>query len=967
MATKDQNPYGDETPDVTIKLQKPRPEKELTVPPPVDDKAPLVLGDEPKEGDATVQLDVGDDAPVPITREVPVIPRDFVSEQEALVRQYEINEFNDLGQSSLLQMNDKGETESMVKPIIKGHEPVMQKYDASGKQLLNPTAGILIKHFMGEYLEAPTLEDQAQGLGGAIKSPGLMVGQGVESALRNSLKLLATSLTPEVIQNKFKLVVEDFEKAGLMSDRQFLGGPLGVLGDAEDFEKRRLFSSEDNEWWEDLGAGLVQFTSGLKSVQMIVNTNKLLVPSMVADGLVWDPTKGGLFSLFQMLDLEPGVMQDVIDFMDASKHDPNMGRGILAAEGIIIGGVLKLAGIAAQNKARAKEFLLKFFTPGSAGRKAADPAVTKVAELLSEVKKKWPHKTKSFSDYAKQHGYIEPPTATIEISTAKTPVQKKAENLYESLKAKVVADPNDKQAAEALRDYEINVVQALQKSARGKDNPFEQVAEVVTGKKRKRKILTGIETPTIDEPYAVGGYYKDMDGNLTSRPNVRVPIPDFTPDQRKLFNAIIGRAWKQESMASAQIKAVDAGAPVAKGGHRIYSIFVVTDEKLGKDDSIWVALHEALPDGIDIIFTKKGNGYKIDVLPNFSGQPNATKQQVVDVAKKIFPTQKVGVDDANYFSAEDIDFFNVENAPSVINNFKKELKQDAIQKLKKILGSEREASRYIAGQKSEVAGKLLPNKRKNAERIRSGYRRRIDSIPRAEQSAKQVSQDYRATQSKWYKKHATQSPGGPGRTPPLADVTSSPKFKKWFKDSKVVDEQGKPLVVYHGTEADENFSVFGTAAEDQLGAHFGSKETANTRLKEVGPEFGFYDQRVIPVYLNIKNPLRMGDAGDFENSEQVVEALRTSNLSEAQLAEIINVWKNAVDDLEDFPVKLIRQKIEEFGYDGVVYKNTGEGGGDSYITFHPEQIKSKFNPGTFDPANPNIAAGALAVPTVYDE
>jgi hypothetical protein len=346
------------------------------------------------------------------------------------------------------------------------------------------------------------------------------------------------------------------------------------------------------------------------------------------------------------------------------------------------------------------------------------------------------------------------PTATIEISTTKTPVQKEAESLYESLKAKVSADPGDKKAAKALREYDLHVVQGLQRSARGKDNPFEKAIRAITGREPEHKMLTGLETPPVGEPYAVGGFYRDDAGNLTARPNVRVPIPNLTSDQRKIFNAIIGRAWKQETMASAQIKTVDSGAPVAKGGHRIYSIFVHTDEKLGKDDSVWAALHQALPDGIDIIFTKKLNGYKIDILPNFSGQPNATKQQVVDAAKKIFPTQKVGVDDANYFSAKDVDYFNVKNAPRVINKFKKELEQDALQKLKKILGSEREASRYLEGSASDTARKLLPNKRKNAEGIRSGYRGRIDSLSRAEQSAKQVSKDYRNEQNKWHKKYA---------------------------------------------------------------------------------------------------------------------------------------------------------------------------------------------------------------------
>ena len=50
---------------------------------------------------------------------------------------------------------------------------------------------------------------------------------------------------------------------------------------------------------------------------------------------------------------------------------------------------------------------------------------------------------------------------------------------------------------------------------------------------------------------------------------------------------------------------------------------------------------------------------------------------------------------------------------------KSEMAKETTQETKKILGSEREASRYLAGEKSEVAGKLLPNRRESEEGIRS--------------------------------------------------------------------------------------------------------------------------------------------------------------------------------------------------------------------------------------------------------
>jgi hypothetical protein len=348
----------------------------------------------------------------------------------------------------------------------------------------------------------------------------------------------------------------------------------------------------------------------------------------------------------------------------------------------------------------------------------------------------------------------EAPTATIEIGTTKTPIQKEVESLYDNLKAKASVDPGDRKAAKAMRDYELNVVQALQRSASGEGNPFELLYKSIIGGMGKGKKVSGIETPPIDEPYAVGGYYKDDAGNLTSRPNVRVPIPNLGPNERKVFNAVIGQAWKQENMASAQIKGVATGAPVPKGAERIYSILVPTDDKLGRDDSIWAALHKALPDGIDIIWTKKFNGYKIDVLPNFAGGPDAAFQEVVDAAKKVFPTQRVNVFPADYFSTQHVDYFNVKNASRIINKFDQEIKEDAIQKLKKILGSEQEASRYLAGEKSEVAGKLSPANSKRAASARARYRGRVDNLSRAKQLLTQSSQNYRSAQTKWHKKHA---------------------------------------------------------------------------------------------------------------------------------------------------------------------------------------------------------------------
>ena len=75
------------------------------------------------------------------------------------------------------------------------------------------------------------------------------------------------------------------------------------------------------------------------------------------------------------------------------------------------------------------------------------------------------------------------------------------------------------------------------------------------------------------------------------------------------------------------------------------------------------------------------------------------------------------------------------------------------------------------------------------------------------------------------------------------DQTESPAFKSWFGESKIVDEHGKPLVVYHGTR--HEFSRF-DIDKGQVGVHFSvSPEVANAFARSQGGEGG----SVIPALI----------------------------------------------------------------------------------------------------------------------
>lgn len=146
-----------------------------------------------------------------------------------------------------------------------------------------------------------------------------------------------------------------------------------------------------------------------------------------------------------------------------------------------------------------------------------------------------------------------------------------------------------------------------------------------------------------------------------------------------------------------------------------------------------------------------------------------------------------------------------------------------------------------------------------------------------------------------------------------SEQADTPQFKRWFGKSKVVNEDGTPKVVYHGT--DEQFFSFdmskGRANMDIQGAFFSPwEEDAKGYGKNVGA-----------FYLSIQNP------ADEQTAYKALRMFQGQNEAGKKAKE----W------------------LEAQGYDGV--NNEGE----EYIAFHPEQIKSATdNIGTFDPKNPDI-------------
>jgi hypothetical protein len=194
--------------------------------------------------------------------------------------------------------------------------------------------------------------------------------------------------------------------------------------------------------------------------------------------------------------------------------------------------------------------------------------------------------------------------------------------------------------------------------------------------------------------------------------------------------------------------------------------------------------------------------------------------------------------------------------------------------------------------------------------------------------------------------------------------TALANFWAWFKGSKVVDEHKRPLVMYHGTNADftrfsyEHASV--GAAEYGTGFYF--TNFPSTASGYANPDADA--PNVIPVYLSIKKPMPANSKKLLTgmqvkqfilNSPNIDEYLRDNydvpysmNKNEA-LRDVIDLYRNndsLLRQLNTIAYDLYKNQDEAFlqnsiaitKYDGLVFKH--QSGEYFYVAWNASQIAS---------------------------
>ena len=239
-------------------------------------------------------------------------------------------------------------------------------------------------------------------------------------------------------------------------------------------------------------------------------------------------------------------------------------------------------------------------------------------------------------------------------------------------------------------------------------------------------------------------------------------------------------------------------------------------------------------------------------------------------------------------------------------------------------------------------------------------------------------------------------------------ITQSKQFIRWFGDwqnspakaSKVVDNNGEPLVLYHQTE--KEFTTFDTKQKGS--GEFDSEMPTGIFMKPTNNDIGVGGNIQIPLYASIKNPLTVNNRIELvkfydknvqgytkaksaidsvnekykakfneemkrENEEyqklwnakkngEISEEEYQKSISRDALDEIMEEWENKVNEASRNAKALVDDYFKNSNYDGVIVNNDVGSFGRStktFIAFENTQVKSATdNIGTFDGNNPDI-------------
>lgn len=198
-------------------------------------------------------------------------------------------------------------------------------------------------------------------------------------------------------------------------------------------------------------------------------------------------------------------------------------------------------------------------------------------------------------------------------------------------------------------------------------------------------------------------------------------------------------------------------------------------------------------------------------------------------------------------------------------------------------------------------------------------------------------------------------------------------LNKYIGVSKVVDENGEPLVVYHGTDA--SFDTFQIDYESYNGFKDGAYFTSNKKFAK-----GYtVKNNIMPVFLSIKDPLEFDGNGVAWNEISFKEVSKILNIDEDTLRSVVRpkyqptllqsikeiFGKNKDSKYAFYNANALIKLARLLNKDGAYLQHLTDSGktflgtlkrfnADQIVVLDPNQIKSIDNQGTFSTQDNNI-------------
>jgi hypothetical protein len=166
-------------------------------------------------------------------------------------------------------------------------------------------------------------------------------------------------------------------------------------------------------------------------------------------------------------------------------------------------------------------------------------------------------------------------------------------------------------------------------------------------------------------------------------------------------------------------------------------------------------------------------------------------------------------------------------------------------------------------------------------------------------------------------------------------------FKRWFGDSKIVDRNGEPKVMYHGLAKDttdftrktERGAPIFLTDDPAFAERFAAESYAGIAAPSAGPH-------IMPLFVRAENPF------DYQNLRHIYRLKEEVSLED-------DIWDSIRrGDWEAIESSEVQDAIQMAGFDAFYVK---EGGRKNLAVYQPNQVKSATgNIGTFEPTSPDI-------------